>query len=178
MSIHETWEVSVNEHLCEPDTLALYADLRRRMTANEFAPILDVVTQRWRGVYDLYDAYAFGQIYAGLRAGELVLSPIFLGAVPSDDAQLKKNTAKLTKLPPPFKAILRNGSGDDDGDLSWTEAIFVGTDELAPQKVPLEIGYTRPLTTLWHLHHEHGLARWPYGHDHVWLLRKRDPCQN
>jgi hypothetical protein len=172
MSIHETWEADLDSYFCEPGVLEVYADLRRRMIAKEFEPVTAVVTQPWRGSFNLYEAYAFGQIYAGLRTGEITLTPILLGADPDGDDQLEKNQAKLARLESPFKAVLRKGRGDDDGEFSWTESIFLGDTELPSQRVPLEIGYTRPLTTLWHLHHERGLARWPYGHDRVWLLMK------
>lgn len=170
MSIHETWQTSIDELLCQPDALETYANLRCRMIAREFEPITDVITQRWRGSFDLYDAYVFGQIYAGLRAGCITITPIYLGLEPSSDAQLNKNQTKLAGLPSPFTATIQNGGGDNDGEFAWTETIVVGTVELEPRHVPLEIGYTRPLTTLWHLHLERGLARWPYGHDRIWLL--------
>jgi hypothetical protein len=44
MSIHETWQASVNEHLSEPGTFEVYAKLRRSMQTGEFKPITDVVT--------------------------------------------------------------------------------------------------------------------------------------
>jgi hypothetical protein len=141
------------------------------MLAGEFEPIVDVVTQRWRGSYDLYDAYAFGQVYAAIRAGKITITPIHLGSTPSGDDQITKNREKLTSLETPFKAIIREGKGDDDGSFSWVEPLYIGEVLLDPQDVPLEVGYTRPLTTLWHLHLERGLARWPYGHAQIWLLR-------
>lgn len=170
MSIHETWETSIDDLLSEPGALEVYANLRRRMRAGDFKPIVDVVTQRWRGTYDLYVAYGFGQIYAGICARRITITPISLNATPSEDAPIEKNQAKLAGLPSPFKATLRPGKEDDDGNLAWDETIFIGEHTLDPKSVPLEVGYTRPLTTLWHLHHERGLARWPYGHEKLWLL--------
>jgi hypothetical protein len=172
MSTHETFEANLDNYFCEAGVVEVYADLRRRMIAKEFEPVSDVVTQRWRGSFDLYDAYAFGQVYAGLRAGEITITSIALGADPGGDDQLEKNQTKLARLESPFKAILRKGRNDSDGDFSWSASIFLGDTELQPQSVPLEVGCTKPLTTLWHLHHERGLARWPYGHNRVWLLMK------
>ena len=171
MSVHETWQMSVDTHLSEPSVLEVYADLRRRMNARKFEPLVAVVTQRWREAYDLYDAYAFGQVYAKILAGNITLTPIHLGSCQSGDARTEENNAKLMGLPSPFKAFFRGGSGDNDGSFSWTEQLFIGELALDPQEVPLEVGYTRPLTTLWHLQHERCLARWPYGHDKIWLLR-------
>lgn len=148
----------------------VYVQIRRRMNLGEFAPIADVVTQPWKGTYDLYDAYAFGQIYTGLQARKITITPIFLGVGPSADAQIEKNQMKLAALPSPFTALLRAGKDDDDSSFSWTEPIDIGETVIESNSVPLEVGYTHPLTTLWHLQHERWLARWPYGHERIWLL--------
>ena len=161
MSIHETWMASIDDLLTEPGELEVYSKLCRRMSAGEFAPHVDIVTQRWSGSYDLYDAYAFGQVYASLLDGDVTLTPINLDAEPAADAKDGLNNERLAGLPAPFAAHFVGGGGDDDGVLSWDE-----------ERAPLEVGYTRPLTTLLHLHHG-SLARWPYGHTRIWLLIRR-----
>jgi len=171
MSIHETWMRSVDEELLKPESFKVYADLLRRMRAREFDPLVAVVTQGWREGLDFYDAYAFGQVYAELRLGRITITPIHLGASPSSDDQFHKNAEKLARVQSPFKADLKAGRGDADGSLMWCEEILLGEHTLVPQQVPLEVGYTRPLTTLWHLHQERGLARWPYEHEQLWLLK-------
>lgn len=176
MSLHEMWMTAVDDKVAaEPGAFTIYTDLRRQMNAGKFDPYIDIVTQRDRGFYDLYDAYTFGQIHSYIVTGEILVQQIWLGAVPSNDAAQEANNEKLKKLPMPFKAHFRGGQGDDDGTLEWVEPFHVQGVELKPRAVALEVGDTRPATTWRHLFHEKFLARWPYGHTSIWLLHRVTP---
>jgi hypothetical protein len=110
------------------------------------------------------------------------------GNTPCADAGRAANAAALSDLPHPFTATVDQTQGNDsqDGWLEWTEPIDVEVSTgvlggslspvivvrtLPPGGVPLEIGTTTPSVTLAHLRLQRGVARWPYGHHLITLLK-------
>ena len=86
-------------------------------------------------------------------------------------------------LPSPFRARFVGGAGIGDGDLYWDGEIEFGSGPTDGEmhygkfdagRCTLEVGYTRPTTTLYYLTNLGGcvLARWPYGHNVIDLLQK------
>jgi hypothetical protein len=116
---------------------------------------------------------------------------------PHPDARRRENGAILTNLHPPYVAEVYQYQDDPsrgDGILRWTQPIRVLTSTdtsliierrtktcrekdlildmmrtLPPGQVPLEIGYTKASKTLFHLLHDGGVARWPYGQQEIRL---------
>ena len=160
---------------------SLYEVLERLNSEDELPSLVDeVVTQPWRrGPADWYDAAAVFDVETRMQCGWLALAVVPLGAEPGPDREVGANQEALCRLPAPFSAACHSGPGDDDGWLEWDALIQVvhpmSDDqrlelEFPPSGVPLEIGHTDPDTTVWHLHQQGGLARWPYGHSHLTLL--------
>ncbi len=156
--------------------------LLRMMSANTVMgrPLVAAVSQRWcSSRYDWYDATAFDEVVTSAELGWLVVAYGHVGATPGRDREQQANDAKLQGLPAPFEAWFAGGQGDCDGWLSWQGYLSVDhplVDEsilrmrFPTSGVPLEVGSTDPDTTIWHLRHEGGLARWPYGFDYLTLL--------
>lgn len=139
-----------------------------------------VVSQPWgRKRFDWYDAAALYEVALHLQAGLCVAACIDLGCCPQRDREQAVNQSKLDAIPDPFVAWCCGGSGDDDGRLEWRSKITIVHEmhdrerlvvAYPPSGVPLEIGYTEPETTVFHLVRDGGVARWPYGHESITLL--------
>ena len=86
-------------------------------------------------------------------------------------------------IPAPFYAqfIPEKGRGArGDGFLEWDRPIalkrlgYSSVWPLSPGHAPLEVGYTQPCTTLFHLMDDRSLARWPYGSKLIYLMKVQD----
>lgn len=95
---------------------------------------------------------------------------------PYPDRELEKNRAVVGNLPHPFSAEVINGSqAGGDGFLMWSETPQHYLDEVGWEplnhSVPLEIGYCRPETLIYHIIDYGGFARWPYGSSWIWIFQ-------
>ena len=150
---------------------------------------VDVIMQSPRGMFDLYDAFAFLQVHTLICDGTFLVVDVPVGCEPSRDKSINRNRAILAGLDRRFTAEFRGGFGDSDGFLRWHADLDVINPEADPvravrpvriarSQVPLEVGYTRPSRTLMHLIQEAGVARWPYGRDQIRLILRADLVQN
>jgi hypothetical protein len=149
---------------------------------------VDFVVQKFginanRTCYDVYDAYVFAQVYSGLHLGKIGFVKIPVGDIPCGNTGVMSNNIALSNVPAPFLArfVPEKGRGAiDDGFLKWDRPIALNRMghssvwALYPGRAPLEVGYTRPYTTLFHLTDDRALARWPYGSKLIYLLKVQD----
>lgn len=111
------------------------------------------------------------------------LTRINVGVTPRRDKMLAENQAALrAALSEPLKGArfeceVYNGIGGSDGWISADIAVPMvrvqAGAEIVQRKLayaPLEIGSTRPRTTLERLVESRALARWPYGHSALTIL--------
>lgn len=135
------------------------------------------------GLYHLYSLWF---------VGELAITRLPINCSPGYDSQREENQAALNALRlitepdnPGLSAtvfLYQMTSPDGDGVLRWERPITLGmripddpggsawavVDPMP--KVPLEIGSTDTSTTVMHLLQNPGVARWPYGSEHVVLI--------
>jgi hypothetical protein len=155
---------------------------------------LDVVGQydrREEGWDSLAQVTAFMLVHHLLMNGNVAEAEVGTrGKRPQSDACREGNASALARVPRPFAAEvdMEQYCGPQDGVLSWTTPIEVAASTgvpyiapgerpspvqvkklIPPGSVPLEIGTTNASSTLWHLRHDGGVARWPYGHDTIRL---------
>jgi hypothetical protein len=151
-----------------------------RMATGFYDPVIQAaIVQKHVAGYDLYDAYAFGQVLASITNGDIAFSIIELGAQPGRDADIAGNNMKLADLPAPFRAKFWGGVGDADGVLEWTAPITLvrltldDTESVVchPGTAPLEVGYVLASQSWFQLTQSRFLARWPYGSDSLLLFR-------
>lgn len=140
--------------------------------------------------WPLEQAAAHLAVHSALMTGRYVDVLIGVGAAPGPDADREGNALKLARVNKHFRADLdmtQNGR-ESDGRLSWSEPISTdrstnvglitdcGTTPvrtsvtLPPGGVPLEVGTSKPSTTLMHLRRFGGVARWAYGDDLIALF--------
>lgn len=195
-AVSEAFETAL---AAEPSLSALCVDVVRKMRAGFWSQwYVDFVVQRWYGSeLTLEDAWVFLKLHTAITVGEIATARIRVGEPPVEDYQLEINRAALQHLPKPFAATVtcaRGRGADDDGQLSWGEAISlqklehdarlceqqhgaVSTDLCCARRmfcapsdsVPLEIGTTASSKTFTHLLFSRGVARWAYNDDHITL---------
>jgi hypothetical protein len=145
--------------------------------------------------WPLAQLWCIGYAHASINGGAIGRIEITVPGGPGGperDREREANQAMLASLPHPFTAEvdLHQHGADCDGNLSWSEPVFIaqatpppGYREKAtpkyvcrdvvvrPGTVPLEVGSTTPSRTLMHLIESGGVARWPYGSAtvHLWL---------
>jgi hypothetical protein len=198
-TIHEdAAEEALREWQNDPDgceILGAYAGGLR--TGRWSAEYLDKIGQQdGRTGWPLAQVVAFAQVHDMLMAGEALVTDVATAGTPHPDRDRYANADGLAGLPGPFTASvdMRQSGADDDGWVEWAQSIradrSVGTpvvcdcgrmspvkilDEVRPGRVPLEIGTTKPSSTLLHLRRDGGVARWPYGQRYLtlYLVRNR-----
>ena len=128
---------------------------------------------------DIYAAYCFAHFHAWIGIGKILMAVIELGLEPSRDSAIAKMNEKLAFLPKPFTGAFWGGHDDQDGFIKWDESIEFGQTDctgreviaiIKPRRVPLEVGLTRPDTTIYHILGQGGLARWPYNSEYIYLF--------
>jgi len=174
----------VNELCTNPEWCLVLSKILSNLHNRYYGEWQDVIVQKWeRFSYDIYDAFAFGNVWAWMCLGEIVCARIYLGSEPGKDHDEKGNNDKLQrglseKL---FNAIFCGGNGDSDGYLDVNEPIEMDMTNLETNehiiksvagRFPLEVGYTEGSKTIDHLRSEMRLARWPYYSKEIYLLKK------
>ena len=196
-TIHETANIkSCNEALQDPEWASLLGQILARMSTGFYdQKLVDVILQKHRTGYDIYDAYSFSQVYAGIIHGEIATAEIEIGKMPYADKLIKENNDALTNLDhctiltdsengktkevgSVFRAEFWGGLKDSDGYLEWLLPIelcrqsenVVEKVVASPRRLELEVGYTQGNRTVFHLALERGLARWPYNSSVITIL--------
>ena len=163
-----------------PQWALLSANVCAKLNANFYEQRhIDVIMQHHKGLFDLYDAFAFIHVHTLICNGTFLVADIPVGRGPSRDKSKHINRAILGGLDGKFTAEFRGGFGDSDGFLSWRDELRVHDPNhvtafeylcIPARQVPLEVGFTSASRTLMHLTQEGAIARWPYGHDHIRVL--------
>jgi len=131
------------------------------------------------GNCDIYAAYCFAHFHAWVSIGKVLAATVELGLEPSEDKAISEMNEKLGSLPKPFTGAFWGGSDTQDGFIKWTEPIELGQIDctgreivatVKPKCIPLEVGWTRPDTTIYHILGDGGLARWPYRSKNIYLF--------
>jgi len=139
------------------------------------------------GNWDLYAAYCFAHLHTWISIGKVLMAAVDIGCEPLEDCNVEENNKLLARLPPPFSGGFCGGNHDCDGYIKWSEPIEFGQIDctgreivatVPPRSVPLEIGYTNPDITIYHILREHALARWPYGSEHIHLFMRNPNWPN
>ena len=178
---------TVNEHAfkneclrrikSEPGLQSILEDCAAKMNSGFFTDGLhdwpSVFVQKWRGGYDIYDAFCFSNLWARATNKEIVCIPLGRVPPPSRDSDLIHNDGVLSALDPPFEGEFRGGPGDNDGFISWNEPLDAGPEysrKIPPGRLPLEVGTTAAWNTWMHWYQEGGVARWPYRSEIIYLI--------
>jgi hypothetical protein len=154
---------------------------------------VDVIGQKWREKFNIYDAFSFYLISYAITSGRIAIFQIPVNSEPFPDKEIVKNNEVLKKLEYPFSGEFFGGTQGEDGYIHWDtpiNALFCKdntksfviveslTDKNGSQTVcPLEVGYIPFEKTLWYLRSAldisgggNGLARWPYGQNRITVL--------
>lgn len=139
-----------------------------------------------RGNVDVYAAYCFAHLHAWISIGKVLMAAIDIGLEPLDDDRVEENNKILAALPEPFSGAFWGSNDDCDGYVKWSESVEFGQMDctgrevmatIRPYSLPLEVGVTRPDTTVYHILQNRGVARWPYGSKqiHLWVRNPNWP---
>jgi len=192
--VEQSLKEAVDKLLDEPEwALALvkvFKDLNNDVYPESY---VDIMGQKWREQYDLYDAFAFSQINLAITEGKIALFQIPIEVEPFPDKEIEKNNAALENLKYPFSGKFYGGTQGADGYIHWDLPInallrveekisFVVVESLTDEKgrhatCPLEVGYIPFAKTFHYLRKVWlgtgpipGLARWPYGQNKITVL--------
>jgi hypothetical protein len=140
---------------------------------------VDVFFQRTaQDVLSFDYAYVFGLVHCGICDGSIVRAQIDKGCVPFPDRCISENNQVLNRDGSIFRGSFAGGTDDADGYFEWVEKIYFDKNsnvrsqvEVPPDRVPLEVGITKPSRTLLHLVQERAIARWPYGSESIFVLK-------
>jgi len=128
---------------------------------------------------DVYAAYCFAHFHSWVSIGKVLMAAVDIGCEPKEDSDISGNHAMLQSLPKPFSAAFWGGHDDCDGYVKWSEPIEFGqidctgreiVVEIPPKSIPLEVGWTRPDSSIYHILREKGLARWAYSSKRIYLF--------
>lgn len=131
------------------------------------------------GDIDIYAAYCFAHFHTWVSIGKVLTAAIDLGLEPERDELIEENNKRLARLPGPFSGHFAGGNHSNDGYVKWSEPIEFGQIDctgrevmavIKPKSIPLEVGLTRPDTTIYHILGDHALARWPYSSERIHLF--------
>jgi hypothetical protein len=147
----------------------------------------------WTRPVDLYIAYAFMSVHALMFSGQIACFRIQTDGCPCANDDIDGNNALLeSALRGEFSGEFWGGLDDADGYVEWDKPVIgtvrthddnkddpiISEQVIKPARVPLEIGYTAPETTLLHINQEGGVARYPYGQDEITVMVRRNPDTN
>ena len=167
----------------------LVVQVRRRLRERYYdQDVVDAVGQNGSYSYSFVDAYIFARVWGGDWMSGKIGSMVVSAGEPGPDKEIQRNQETLdANLHEFFRAKVnpgRGGAANHDGSLSWTQPITLNriiSDadgvkqtipwECAPETIPLEIGTTKMARTFFHLRMYGALARWPYGHDHITIMK-------
>lgn len=189
---------AINDALMEePEYAAICYLFLRELRDNAFPQALvDALFQEWEPIrLTIYHGFIFSLLWSGLCHGEILWTTIELGDEPQYDRSRDQNNQLLAGLQKTFWVTLHDqtpntalnsfsakftgGSDIGDGYLEWRQPLYVGvqsglagaiTEVIPPMKAPLEVGYTKITTTLYHLNTARCLARWPYGSTAIYIF--------
>jgi len=146
--------------------------------------LVDAILQKWeRSPVNFYDAYGFLNAYALIVLGHWRVAKIHIGSGPAGDNAAEENNRRLQGLNPQFSAVFDGGWGDHDGMFRWHDHLHLGGHvcvdgelvdgpELAigPGSISLEVGTQAVSKTLFQMHEQGAIARWPYNSDYIWVI--------
>jgi hypothetical protein len=182
----------------EPEFAAVCYQYIKDLRGGSFdQELVDAIFQPWERHYiNIYDAYLFASIWTGLCYGEILWTSLEIGETPGKDKAVAENNQVLESIQlktwykrtldqqqsttdVTFWAHFKGGNGIGDGVLAWEKPLTVGVNspiygplelQAEPGSAPLEVGYTRISTTMYHLNHERCLARWPYNSTSLYIF--------
>jgi hypothetical protein len=139
--------------------------------------LVDVFGQPWRG-WDVGQLFALACLDHLVTKGYATISEHYIAATPKSDKFRAANQAALRAHLDPQTTVSVDESqkgAEMDGWLSWKKAIPAHNADSSGLEVPiggapLEIGNTDASTTCLHLSRRGAVARWPYGHDTLYVL--------
>lgn len=195
MTIHEdAARVLLEEYQADPERAATLANMIASLREGAYNHQLIAwvgQTQSDPAYWPPHQVAALIDVLEGLAHGFILRRRIPVGEMPGPDADRQGNAARLSKAPDPFHPRLdmsQNGA-DCDGTLSWDVPVNLwralgarvehekglhgslhAPFEVRPWRVPLEVGYTLPSRTLFHLMLEGAVARWAYEDEEICLL--------
>jgi hypothetical protein len=175
MAKHVNKMMAQSEHW-EPVLRQYVTRLRSGFWDNDYVKSL---FQLAYGNTDVYAAYCFAHVHAWIGIGKVLMAAIDIGLEPLADHMVEENNNLLAALPSPFFGAFWGSNHDSDGYIKWNESVEFGQMDctgreivvaIRPYSLPLEVGFTRPDTTVYHILRERGVARWPYGSKRIHLL--------
>lgn len=134
--------------------------------------------------FDIYDAFILNRINKEIEQGRILYDVINVGSAPYKDHEVKENNEVLKDVPDPYIAEFApeyGGGARDDGFLSHKEGSkfhnlkrIVNDRETVGKcympRLSLEVGTTSSFTTFKHAVYGHGVARWAYKSEKIYIL--------
>ncbi|CAH0267415.1 hypothetical protein SRABI06_03568 [Pseudomonas brassicacearum] len=174
-----------------PENLKVLSDYCAALEKGTWAQsFIDCVYQySHHHVPDMYDKYILFDVIQALRRcnGNYLTFQVQVVEGPFADKAIDENNEVLSQLPEPFESRFLGGNQDEDGYFRWNRPIHapiaVGTEFhwtlLDALSLPLEVGTNSSAKFQMYMNTRGGVARWPYGAEHVTVFINCDlikPC--
>ncbi|VVQ35065.1 hypothetical protein [Pseudomonas fluorescens] len=174
-----------------PESLRILSDYCAELEKGAWAQsFIDCVYQySWHHTPDMYDKYILFDVIQALKRcnGNYLVFQVPVGEGPCADKAIEQNNEILCRLPVPFEARFLGGNQDEDGYLQWGRPIHapiaVGREFhwalLDTLLLPLEVGTNSSAKFQMYMNTRGGIARWPYGAEHITVFINCDlikPC--
>jgi hypothetical protein len=178
------------------DIWRLQVQLNRGHFARDW---VDALMQSHADKFDMYDAYGFAVLWSAILKGDIFYAVCDIGRECARNTSISSNNGVLSSLKQIVDAAgarvrceaeFSGGLADSDGHFAWLDAMKFSRHrgcqladgfkpcsydevEVAPDRLPLEVGTTMVGTSCGHIFAERGLARWPYWSTKLFLFYVR-----
>lgn len=152
----------------------------------------------------LGEVYAFASIHALINTGKIAVVTLNVHQTPYADKDIERNHQVLSTVLPALDCIVSrddNDDAEDDTACKWNGGFWGGTQgedgfidwkgsaqfelfrngkpagfqHFPSGRVILEVGYTEAAKTLAQIRSNGGVARWPYDHEEITILKAVNP---
>ena len=166
-----------------PDWFTMREQIIETMRLPEVAWLADAIGQMQQWTDE--ELLAWAHVYALVNTGRVRAFNARVGVGPFADRARELNAASLGGVEAPYVAHLdmEQNAADSDGHFEWVTAVRVGEGSTSYVQEPigriqLEVGYSNPSTTYWHLATGRAVARWPYDCPNVVVLIADVPLEH
>jgi len=182
-------EVLDKEIAKNPNWITTLAEYIRGISSGEYPEsLLDVFYQRYNhrrhspndSPLDIYEAYAFGNMWYMFKTGELGILQLDVGGTPHGDKFVRENNEAICGISGEWEGRFWGGTQDEDGDIELLTAHHccvlgktAGYAIVPPSTFILEVGYISPQKMFANLNLFGSMARWPYGSTRITILTDR-----
>lgn len=183
--LRQECEYSVQEQMSDPEYCKAIAEYTGKLNSGFFGKAyVDVLGQKYRSGYDVYDTDSFARIHGMIMDGEIAVFQFYVGQTPPADSQIETQNEILSEVDGISDSKFWGGTQGRDGYISWDKprhAVIYNKNssrmltirgESPGKACAIEVGTTSFEKTWFYLVEQRQVARWPYRSEYITVLSK------